>query len=95
VFIRHAVAHDVVARMLYKETISVQDAVKETIAELPDEQDGVGGLIALDREGNHAFGMSEKTRGMYRGYVTKDGDIYVTIYGEEPLTRGGAVLGLS
>jgi L-asparaginase / beta-aspartyl-peptidase len=82
VFLRHAVAHDVVARMLYGGK-PVGDAVRETIAELPDEDGGVGGLIALDVAGRHAFGMSAKSDGMFRGYVTEDGQIYVAIYASE------------
>jgi cyanophycinase len=82
VFIRHAVAHDVVARMRYAGK-SVADAVWDAINELPDEKGGVGGLIALDREGRHAFGMSKQSDGMYRGYVTERGDIYVAIFNEE------------
>ncbi len=86
VFIRHAVAHDVVARMLYGGT-SVADAVHATIADLPDEEGGIGGLIALDRDGRHAFGMSKKCIGMYRGYATEDGQFYVAIYANEPEKR--------
>jgi len=86
IFIRHAVAHDVVARMLYGGA-SVADAVNATIAELPDEEGGIGGLIALDREGRHAFGMSKKCVGMYRGYATEDGQFYVAIYVNEPEKR--------
>ena len=50
-----------------------------TIAGLPDEDSGVGGLIALDREGRHAFGMSRRSVGMYRGYATEDGQFYVGV----------------
>ena len=50
---------------------------------LPDEEGGVGGLIALDKEGRHAFAMSARSVGMYRGYVTREGEIYVAIYKEE------------
>jgi L-asparaginase / beta-aspartyl-peptidase len=83
VFIRHAVAHDVVARMLYKK-IPVKEAAQEAITALPDETDGgVGGLIALDRSGRPAFAMSKHSLGMYRGYVTEDGEIYVAIFAEE------------
>lgn len=79
VFIRHAVAHDIVAKMYYgRQTIC--QAVNEAINQLPDEIGGVGGLIALDPEGNHAFGMSPNSIGMYRGYVTESGEIYVAIY---------------
>jgi isoaspartyl peptidase/L-asparaginase-like protein (Ntn-hydrolase superfamily) len=83
VFIRHAVAHDVVARMVYGK-LDVSAAVRETINELPEEPEGVGGLIALDKNGRAAFGMSEKSLGMYRGYVTDKGEIHVAIYKEEP-----------
>jgi beta-aspartyl-peptidase (threonine type) len=86
VFIRHAVAHDVVARMLYGGK-SVADAVHATIAGLPDEDGGVGGLIALNREGRHAFGMSRRSVGMYRGYATEDGQFYVGVYANEPEKR--------
>jgi beta-aspartyl-peptidase (threonine type) len=65
VFIRHAVAHDVVARMLYGNKKTVATAARETIQQLPDEEEGVGGLITLDKDGRHAFAMSEKSVGMY------------------------------
>lgn len=86
VFIRHAVAHDVVARMVYTKA-AVAKAVNETINEIPDEPEGVGGLIALDGQGNHAFGMSPKSVGMYRGYVTASGEIFVGIFRNEPEKR--------
>jgi beta-aspartyl-peptidase (threonine type) len=82
VFMRHAVAHDVVARMLYAKN-SVADAARATIDALPDEEGGVGGLIALDREGRHTFALSKKSAGMYRGFVTADGQILVAIYAAE------------
>jgi beta-aspartyl-peptidase (threonine type) len=87
VFIRYAVAHDVVARMLYAKD-PVEKAAAKTINQLPDEKDGVGGLIALDKDGNFAFAMSEKSVGMYRGYVTEMGEIYVAIYREAPKPVG-------
>ena len=83
VFMRHVVAHDVVARMLYGGK-SVGDAVQAAIESLPED---VGGLIALDREGRHAFGVSKKTAGMYRGYATEDGRFFVAIYANEPEQR--------
>jgi beta-aspartyl-peptidase (threonine type) len=82
VFIRHAVAHDVVARMLYAKD-PVKKVAAEAIKQLPDEKDGVGGLIALDKDGKHSFAMSEKCVGMYRGYVTEDGQIFVAIFRAE------------
>jgi hypothetical protein len=55
----------------------VSDAAQAAIASLPDEEDGVGSLIALDAEGNHAVAMSEKLVGTYRGYVTAHGEVFV------------------
>src|SRR5262249_36712287 len=78
VFIRHALAHDVVARMLYsRPRPAVADAAQAAIESLPDEEDGVGSLIALDANGNHAVAMSEKLAGTYRGHVTADGEVFV------------------
>lgn len=82
VFIRHAVAHDVVARMLYAGD-PVKKAAAAAIDQLPDEEGGVGGLIALDRDGRHHFAMSAKSVGMYRGYVTEDGRVFVGIFRDE------------
>jgi beta-aspartyl-peptidase (threonine type) len=77
VFIRHAVAFDVVARMKYKK-LGVAAAARETLDGLPKEEGGAGGLIALDRKGNVA--MPYNTDGMYRGTVTRDGKFKVLIY---------------
>jgi L-asparaginase / beta-aspartyl-peptidase len=81
VFIRHAAASDVVARMKYKK-IGVKEAAEEVIGSLPDEEDGVGGLIALDAKGNFAMPRSPKCEGMYRGYATQDGKFKVMIYAD-------------
>ena len=88
-FIRHAVAYDVIARMLYKKQ-PVAWAVQDTVAELPDEKDGVGGLIALDNAGCCAFGMSARSVGLYRGYVTEDGAVYVALFAREGFKRMAA-----
>jgi beta-aspartyl-peptidase (threonine type) len=81
-FIRHAVAHDVIARMVYQKA-SVADAARAAIDQLPDEPGGVGGLIALDHAGRVTFAVSPKTNGIYRGYVTEAGDIYVATYAKD------------
>ena len=86
VFLRHAVAHDVVARMLYQKR-AVAQAAAETVRELPDEEGGVGGLIALDRTGRHALAISAQSVGMYRGYATEDGKFYVAVYTAEQARR--------
>jgi beta-aspartyl-peptidase (threonine type) len=76
------VAYDVAARMIYTKA-DVAAAARATMDQLPDEADGVGGLIALDRDGRHTTALSAKTAGMYRGYVTEAGDIYVAIYAKD------------
>ncbi len=85
-FLRHVVAYDVVARMLYNKQ-SVEEAAKAAIDELPDEAGGVGALIALDAKGNQAFCLSARSNGMYRGYVTTSGEIYVAIFRDETPVR--------
>ena len=86
VFIRHAVAHDIVAKMLYGKS-DVVNAVTRTLNDLPDEDGGVGGVIALDPKGRHAFGMSPKCDGMYRGYATEDGKFYVAVLAQDAVRQ--------
>ena len=74
--------------MLYKK-VSVAQAASETIGQLPDEDEGVGGLIALDAKGRPAFAMSARSVGMYRGYVTADGEIHVALFRTETPKRLG------
>lgn len=76
VFIRFAVAHDLAARMRYKGE-SLREAADEVLRQLPEEKDGAGGLIALDRAGNYA--MPFNTKGMFRGYIT-DGAPHVAVF---------------
>lgn len=78
-FIRNVVAYDVSALMEYK-GISLKEASQEVIDKQTDFG-GKGGLIALDSKGNVA--MPFNTEGMYRGYVTKDGKIHISIYGTD------------
>jgi beta-aspartyl-peptidase (threonine type) len=73
-FIRHAIAYDIAARMKYKGQ-PVQQAAKDAIAQLPDES---GGVIVLDAKGDCA--MSFNTEGMFRGTITSDGKIHISIY---------------
>lgn len=78
-FIRNVVAYDVSALMMYKE-LSVSAAANEVISKQSDIG-GSGGLIALDSNGNVA--MPFNTDGMYRGYITKEGKIYIALYKSE------------
>lgn len=77
-FIRKVVAYDVIARMNYK-GLSVAAAAREVI-DAQSDFGGKGGLIALDKDGNVT--MPFNTAGMYRGYITEKGAIYIGIYTE-------------
>lgn len=66
-FIRHAVAHDISARMLYG-GISLKESSNQVINDVLVKAKGAGGIIAVDKYGNIA--MPFNTKGMYRGYLT-------------------------
>jgi beta-aspartyl-peptidase (threonine type) len=78
-FIRQAVAHEISAAMEYGK-LAIDRAARRGIAKV-EELGGDGGVIALDRRGNLA--MPFNTEGMYRGYVTRDGEVVTKIYGDE------------
>jgi beta-aspartyl-peptidase (threonine type) len=46
-----------------------------------EELGGDGGVIALDGRG--VLAMPFNTEGMYRGYVTRGGEVVTKIYGDE------------
>jgi beta-aspartyl-peptidase (threonine type) len=77
-FIRYAVAHDVYARMSYKEE-SLTAATDFIVNQKLVEKGGEGGLIAVDKNGNIA--MPFNTEGMYRGY-SKAGERKIMIFKE-------------
>ncbi len=79
-FIRNVVAHDLAARMRYKK-LSVREAADEVFAGLPKLKGGIGGLIALDRQGSVV--MTFDTIGMPRGFITADGKVHIGIYPEK------------
>jgi beta-aspartyl-peptidase (threonine type) len=88
-FIRLAVAYDICARMRYgRQSLAVAaDAV--LLQEVP-KLGGDGGVIAMDASG--AIRMPFNTAGMYRGWITVDGQRGVAIFADEPDpdARGGA-----
>lgn len=75
-YIRNVVAKTISDLMEYK-GLSVSAASKIAIEKV-GKMGGDGGLIALDRKGNMA--MPFNTEGMYRGAITADGKIEVSIY---------------
>jgi beta-aspartyl-peptidase (threonine type) len=79
-FMRNLVAYDVAALMEYA-GLTVDAAARRVIHEKLTTRGGTGGLIALDRAGNHA--MVFNTEGMYRGSAGPDGELHVSIYGND------------
>jgi len=75
-YIRNVVAKTVSDLMEYK-GLSVNEASKIAIDKV-GKMGGDGGLIALDKKGN--VSMTFNTEGMYRGAITADGKIEVSIY---------------
>jgi beta-aspartyl-peptidase (threonine type) len=69
-YIRHAVAHDIAARVAYRRD-TLADAAAEVIERIVPAAGGGGGAIALDVHGNIA--MPFNTPGMYRGWIGVDG----------------------
>ena len=69
--------HDIAALVEYK-GLSVAEAARIVIHEKIKPAGGKGGVIVLDRRGNLA--MTYSSEGMYRGYVTRGGEINVAIY---------------
>jgi beta-aspartyl-peptidase (threonine type) len=69
-WIRYTVAHDICARVQYRNT-PIQAAADALVQETLKPIGGEGGVIGLDAHGNVA--MSFNTSGMARGYVGADG----------------------
>jgi L-asparaginase / beta-aspartyl-peptidase len=78
-FIRQVVAHDISTLIDYAR-IRVDRAAETAIGKVA-ALGGDGGVIALDKDGQLA--MPFNTAGMFRGYVTRDGQIVVKMFGDE------------
>ena len=75
-FMLGVTAFDVAARMKYK-NLSLENAANEAIERLT-EINGDGGFIAVDASGNVVLPFNSE--GMYRGFVTDDGEMRIEIY---------------
>jgi beta-aspartyl-peptidase (threonine type) len=75
--IRNVVAYDISARMEYYGK-SLSKAADEVIMDKLLRQKANAGIIAIDRKGN--FVMTFNTTGMFRGYMTSEGEREVAIY---------------
>jgi len=78
-FIRNVVAHDISARMLYA-GMTLNQAAEEVINHVLKEQNGNGGIIAVDKNGN--ISMPFNTSGMFRGYLKHGAEAEVFIFKE-------------
>jgi beta-aspartyl-peptidase (threonine type) len=78
-FIRLSVAHDISTLIDYAD-MSVRRAAETAIDKVGDIG-GDGGVIALDGRGRLATPFN--TTGMFRGWVTEDGDFVVKMFGDE------------
>ena len=78
-FIRSTAARTVSAKMEYQNK-DIKTATQETI-DIIGKMGGDGGLIALDKDGNMA--MPFNTAGMYRGAITENGEVEISIYKDD------------
>lgn len=78
-FIRGVAAHSVASRVRFGKA-SLDEAAQATINEIK-ELGGVGGIIALNRDGHIVMPFS--TGGMFRAYVNSNGESVVRIFGRE------------
>ncbi len=78
-FIRHAVAHEIAARIRLAGQ-SLARAAHEVVVDELGPLGGSGGLVAVDRTGHIALPFN--CAGMYRGFVREDGVPHTAIYAE-------------
>ena len=76
-FIRHAVAHDISARMAYKQE-SLAKAAADVVQTVLKQAGGSGGIIGLDAQGNVV--MEFNTNAMTRGSIGPNGILKTAIF---------------
>jgi beta-aspartyl-peptidase (threonine type) len=76
-FIRYAVSHEIVSQMKYK-AVGIKDAADDVINRQLKNAGGEGAAIALDKNGR--FAAAYNSEGLYRGCITKSGEIRVRLY---------------
>ena len=76
-FIENVVAYDVACLIDYK-GLSLKEATELVINEKLKKINAEGGLIAIDKFGD--ISLPFNTKGMYRGYIKSDTDIFTGIY---------------
>ena len=78
-FMRLMIAHDISAGMEYGNH-SLADQARLVIQQKLRDMGGTGGVIALDKNGERV--MEFNTLGMYRAWVTSEGDTGILFYGK-------------
>jgi beta-aspartyl-peptidase (threonine type) len=78
-FMRSLVAYDISAMMEYKGS-SLQEATQEVIQHKLKELGGLGGVVALDKDGNAS--MDFNTPGMHRAFMDDQGNLTIGLYKE-------------
>ena len=76
-FIRHAVAHDISARIAYKKE-NLDKAAADVVQTVLKQSGGSGGIIGLDAQGNIV--MEFNTPAMTRGFIDQDNNIKTAIF---------------
>jgi L-asparaginase / beta-aspartyl-peptidase len=79
-YIRTVAAHDICARVEYRNEPVAQAADDVVMGAVP-KLGGDGGVIALDADGN--FATPFNTQGMFRGWIDKDGKMHIAIFVEK------------
>lgn len=78
-FIRHAVGHEIASRVAYLQESLAQAANQVILRDLAGY--GIGaGIVAIDAQGN--ITAPYNTDGMFRGWITQDGETRVATHGE-------------
>lgn len=76
-FIRFAVSHEINVLVKYK-GLKVDVAVGQVVNRTLKEAGGDGGAIALDAHGRYS--SANNTDGMYRGWITRDGNVETRLW---------------
>ena len=78
-FIRGVVAYDISALIDYKK-LTLQEAAKEVVQKKLPKIGGVGGIIAVDKNGNMV--MEFNTPGMFRASINNKNELYVRMFND-------------
>jgi beta-aspartyl-peptidase (threonine type) len=79
-YIRTVAAHEVSSLVQYK-NLNLEEAINEVIFNQIEPLGGEGGMIGIDAQGNIAWDFN--TLGMFRGYMSSNGNSEVHLFGKE------------